>query len=307
MANDSLLLEYLSLIPYRNTDLDNPTQVKINNIYCLNYDFEDYSLDFYLELIKMKTTIIVNKDLRAKIFMNQESEINDLVYYSVSENFDKEFESFKSLFSITKKNIKVNISLNTSNGDTGLSHELYSKWKECSFVNKVMSAPIVTGDAALRCIDSGCDDLIIGYNNDYIEKTGIEIPILNSLDEIVNLLNKVDSTLLEEVNLIANLNVTNPIVVSKLLAFGANKVMLLEDLKIATESSNWDMPSLLQAIKLKSRNPVKVISDQLINFSYPCQRIIEEYNQDLKEILFCLGVNSTDELRELEINYIKTL
>lgn len=303
MNTNPIDINSITLIPDKESYCRDSSEVEIGNIFINNYNFPDCSSELLLELLNNNSSVIVPSFLRTSMFLSQESLINDSIYFSVSNDFEKEFELFKNLYSISKKEIKINISLNADNGDTLNAHQQYLKWKECSFVNKVMSAPIVTGKAALKCIDSGCDVLVIGFNDSYIQTTGVNIPILNSIIEVTTLMELADPTLLNEIELIANSNTLNPVLVSKLLSFKIDQVMLYDDLENVIESSNWEMPNLFQAIKMRSRKKVKTNSfGDLINPTQTCKELINQYNQNLKEILHCLGFASTQDLKETKSN-----
>lgn len=304
--NECLHLEAISLIPYQNPLMNLQESIQVEDIYVSNFDFKNSSLEFITAFNKTGNTSIINSDYRARYFL--ENDCFDNVYFSVSSSFEREFETFKFLYGVAAKDVKINVSLNVPNGDAALAHESYSKWKECSFINRVMSAPIVTGDAALRCIDSGCDDLVIGFNNDYANLTGIKIPILNSLKETKDLILKVDSTLLDSITLIANMNDADYIDFSKALAFGANKIMLLNQLEILTETKGWDMPNIWQAIKFFSRNKVKIISNKIeTNSIVTCDQLVNLLNRKLRETIYCLGLDSTKDFSDTEIDYIKLM
>ena len=299
-------LEQISLIPYQNNSLISPEEVNIGNIYCTNYNFINSSYELLKEFNSTDNTIIVPSSYRTRIFF--ETNNFDSIYFSVSTDFEREHEFFVYMYKISNKDAKINISLNLDYGDSEIAHETYSKWRECSFVNRIMSAPIITGDAALRCIDSGCDDIVVGCNDEFITSTGINIPILNSLDETVELIQKVDPTLFSEIRLIANTNSTDPITISKLLAFGADKIMLYHDLEFAKESYGWDNPNICQAIKNRSRAKVKhVCGIGDLKEGIPCTQIIEEYNLDLKQILFVLGLKSTEDFKEYALEHINLM
>jgi len=299
-------LEQISLIPYQNNSLVSPSEVSIGSIYCTNYNFRNHSYELLKEFHETNNTIIVPSIYRTRFFF--ETNDFDSIYFSVGSDFEREHELFVCMYKISAKETKINISFNLDYGDSELAHENYSKWRECSFVNRIMSAPVLTGDAALRCIDSGCDDIVIGCNDHFIASTGLTIPILNSLDEATELIQKVDPTLLSEISLIANCNSTDPVTVSKLLAFGADKVMLCHDLEFAKESDGWENPNICQAIKNRSRVKVKhVCGIGDLKEGIPCRQIIEEYNDDLKQILFALGLESTEDFKEYALEHINLM
>ena len=132
--------------------------------------------------------------------------------------------------------------------------------------------------------------------------------VINSLDEATELIQKVDPILLSEISLIANCNSTDPVTVSKLLAFRADKVMLCHDLEFAKESDGWENPNICQAIKNRSRVKVKhVCGIGDLKEGIPCRQIIEEYNDDLKQILFALGLESTEDFKEYALEHINLM
>lgn len=254
-------------------------------------------------------------------------------WWSVGVNFEeesKQIETFLKCLPIEKTdNIKINICVDVAHGDTDQLHQVYQSWKELSYVRNLMSGSIATGEAALRCIDSGCNVLRVGIGPGAACTTrlvtGVGVPQLSAVFDVYSMLYQVDASLLDEVMIIADGGINNSGDIAKYLSAGATHVMLGKMLSYTNESAGWELPDLVTAIKLKSREKVKRFrgqaskefqiqqygaaknvegaSSNYFNPKYRLSDLLEELNSGLSSAVSYLGVTNTMDLNPHSVEF----
>jgi hypothetical protein len=251
----------------------------------------DAKLHDYLYSAPMDT--VTGKELTSKLIENQQNAIisrfldisertdaffenayTDSKYsfwWAVGADYEKEYYLINNLCSVLRLSMEedeivVNICIDVAHGDTDSVHELYKKWSSFPYLNGLMSGSIATAEAAYRCILSGCSHLRIGIGPGAACTTrlvtGVGAPQLSAVFEIYSFLEDNYPDLLDSTCLIADGGINSSGDIVKYLSAGANAVMLGKMLSYTEESVGWELPNLLTAIKLRSRNKVKKFRGQ---------------------------------------------
>jgi IMP dehydrogenase/GMP reductase len=250
-------------------------------------------------------------------------------WWAVSSDFDYEKNFLEQLRAHIDPNEKINICIDVAHGDTDYMHEVYSKWRKLSYVKDIMSGSIATSTAALRCIDSGCNYLRVGIGPGAACTTrlvtGVGVPQLSAIFDIYNSVNK--AGLLDEIMIIADGGITSSGDAVKYFAAGATHIMLGKLLSYSEESAGWDMPDLITAIKLRSRNKVKKYrgqaskdfqlsqygvaknvegeSSQYFNPKYTYKELLEKFNDGLQSAISYLGIQDLSDINPKNVEFRK--
>ncbi len=270
----------------------------------------------------------IDESERVKTFF-QFAANKDHFWWAVSSDFDYEKNFLDELRKYLSTETKINICVDVAHGDTEHMHEIYSKWKKLSYVKDIMSGSIATSAAALRCIDSGCNYLRVGIGPGAACTTrlvtGVGIPQLSAVFDIYNTVNK--ASLLDEVMIIADGGITSSGDAVKYFAAGATHIMLGKLLSFTEESTGWDMPDFLTAIKLRSRSKVKKYrgqaskdfqlaqygvaknvegeSSQYFNPKYTYKELLEKFNDGIQSAISYLGLQDLSDLNPKNVEFRK--
>ena len=254
---------------------------------------------------------------------------NPLFYWSVGNDFKEEYKNIEFLRKVFSIDSPLNICVDVAHGDTLYMHEVYAQWREVPYINKLMSGSISTGEAALRCIDSGCDVLRVGIGPGSACTTrlvtGVGVPQLSAVFDVYSMLYKVDPLLLDEIQIIADGGITSSGDIVKYLSAGATHVMLGKMLSYTEESAGWDLPDLLTAIKLRTRSKVKRfrgqaskefqleqygyannIEGESSNYfipKYKTKDFLEKLNNGIRSAISYLGVTRSIELNPFNVKF----
>ncbi len=185
-------------------------------------------------------------------FLNKEERTRAILDFVQFDNFyiavsgDFEFE-FNYLTSLVEKGMLFNICLDVAHGDTEQMHITYSKWRKSGIVKNLMSGSIATGEAALRCLQSGCNVLRVGIGPGAActtrSATGVGVPQLSAVFEVARCMERLHPSTYERSKFIiiadGGINTSGDIV--KYLSAGADAVMLGKLLSRTEESAGWHL------------------------------------------------------------------
>lgn len=269
-------------------------------------------------------------------FENAYSDSKYSFWWAVGADYDKEYALINNLCNVLRLSLQddeilVNICVDVAHGDTENIHEVYKKWSEFPYLNALMSGSIATGEAAYRCIESGCTHLRIGIGPGAACTTrlvtGVGVPQLSAVFEIYDFLNTHYKSLLEQTCLIADGGINSSGDIVKYLSAGADAVMLGKMLSYTEESAGWDLPDLFTAIKLKSRKKVKRFrgqaskefqiqqygeakrvegaSSDFFNPKYSLQELLDELDSGIESAISYLGLTNSLDLNPQNVEFRK--
>lgn len=256
-------------------------------------------------------------------------------WIAVSADFEKEIEYLRSLLKdkLDGSNpFLLNICIDVAHGHTREMGNVYKKWRSIKGVYGIMSGSIATPEAALFCMESGCNYLRVGIGPGSACTTrlvtGVGYPQLSAVFEINKLILEMDKAVLNrhrtEVwpwgypTIIADGGISTSGDIVKYLSAGANMVMLGKLLSYAEESCGWEdtMPkrkkyrgqasqSFQEEIYGKSNH---VEGESSADYYYPKYTVKEFLNQmddGVKSAISYLGGDTIHHLNPNSVKFIR--
>lgn len=225
----------------------------------------------------------------------------------------------------------LNVAIDIAHGDSIVGHEAAIFLRSYSFIKHIMSGSIATAAAAQRCIQSGCTHLRIGIGCGSLCSTrlmtGIGVPQLSAVYLIRSYL---DNSIYKDSNitLIADGGIRNPGDAVKLLAAGANGVMLGSVLSKVRESPGWlpvptvgeycgALPGLVKEYRGQAsasfQQDIKGVADRCpegvsTNISWTglyLKDVLEMYRGGLSSALSYLGFKDIKDLHPTRVNFLE--
>lgn len=248
---------------------------------------------------------------------NTESRMHELALYKNKPNYwftvNTDGGDFRLLDEYCSRHPKaaLNICVDTPYGDTIFLHKLYEKYSKQPWCKSLMSGTIYTPESAHSVWDAGCTHIRIG-SSDALKThaaTGCGTPSLSTVFQIW--LTFREQCLDEYPALIVDNNIKTTGDITKLLAAGADGIILDNLLSKTKESGGWRRNIFYTALnfftfKLLFKN--KRFYKHHNKF-HPAYTYLELYNKivnALRSTIFYTGIKDINDLNPDNVEFIKS-
>jgi len=182
-------------------------------------------------------------------------------------NYDELISLLQELSGIVDDYVPVSICLDIAHGDSQMAHQITAKLSQSPLVGRIMSGCISNPNGAVRAIEAGCSDIRVGIGPGSVcttrLMTGCGMPQLSAVYLVhLAILDAMGPERRKRFKVIADGGIKHPGDAVKLLAAGADGIMMGSVFSSVYESPGWIDLNDIHHIKNQINKPV----------SFPLQR-----------------------------------